>query len=56
MNVTPGNVGSGTNWGDGDLEYAVEIESNSFYRTGGDDGELAGAFFGEAHEAMGGVL
>lgn len=56
VKVAPGKAGSGTNWGDGDLEYAVEIQGNSFYRTGGDDGEFAGAFFGAAHEAMGGVL
>ena len=56
VKVAPGEVGSGTNWGDGDLEYAVEIQGNSFYRIGGDDGEVAGAFLGAAHEAMGGVL
>ena len=32
------------------------VQGNSFYRTGGDDGEVVGAFFGPAHEAMGGVL
>ena len=53
---TPGRAGSGTTWGDGDLEYSVEIRGNSFHRTGGDEGEVAGAFFGPAHEAMGGVL
>ena len=56
VETAPGEVGSGTNWGDGDLEYAVEVRGNSFHRTGGDDGEVAGAFFGAAHEAMGGVL
>ena len=56
VKVAPGRVGSATKWGDGDLEYAVEVRGNSFYRTGGDDGEVAGAFFGAAHEAMGGVL
>ena len=56
VEVAPGEVGSGTAWGDGDLEYAVGIQGNSFHRTGGDDGEVAGAFFGAAHEAMGGVL
>ena len=52
----PGEAGAGTTWGDGDLEYSVEIRGNAFHRTGGDDGEVAGAFFGAAHEAMGGVL
>ena len=52
----PGKVGTGATWGDGDLEYSIEVQGNSFYRTGGDDGEVIGAFFGAAHEAMGGVL
>ena len=52
----PGAVGSGSRRGDGDLEYSVEIRGNSFHRSGGDEGEIAGAFFGPAHEAMGGVL
>ena len=56
VKVAPGEVGSGTIWGAGDLEYAVEVQGNAFYRTGNDDGEVAGAFFGAAHEAMGGVL
>ena len=41
----PGRVESGATWGDGDLEYSVEVQGNSFYRTGGDDGEVVGAFF-----------
>ena len=52
----PGRAGTGTTWGDGDLGYSLEIRGNTFHRTGGDDGEIAGAFFGAAHEAMGGVL
>ena len=52
----PGAAGTGTRWGDGGLEYSVEIRGNAFHRTGGDDGEVVGAFFGAAHEAMGGVL
>ena len=52
----PGAAGTGTRWGDGDLEYSIEIRGNSFHRIGGDDGEVVGAFFGAAHEAMGGVL
>ena len=54
--AAPGEAGSATRWGAGDLEYAVEVRGNSFHRTGGDDGEVAGAFFGAAHEVMGGVL
>ena len=52
----PGPAGAGTTWGDGDLGYALEIRGNAFHRTGGDAGEVVGAFFGAAHEAMGGVL
>ena len=56
VKTPPGEVGTGTAWGDGDLEYSIEVQGNSFYRTGGDDGKVVGAFFGAAHEAMGGVL
>ena len=55
-NVAPGALGSGTTWGDGDLGYAIEVRGNTFIQTGGDDGEVTGAFFGATHEAMGGVL
>ena len=54
--TAPGKAGTGAAWGDGDLGYSVEVRGNSFYRTGGDEGEVAGAFFGAAHEAMGGAL
>ena len=43
-------------WGDGDLAYTVRVSGNGFERTGGGAGEIAGAFFGPAHEGMGGVL
>ena len=56
VKAPPGNTGTGATWGDGDLGYSVEVQGNAFYRTGGDEGEVAGAFFGAAHEAMGGVL
>ena len=52
----PGAVGSGAMWGDGDLGYAIEVRGNTFIQTAGDDGKVTGAFFGAAHEAMGGVL
>ena len=55
-NMTPGPVGSGTTWGDGDLQYRVNVRGNTFVQTGGDEGEVTGAFFGATHEAMGGVL
>lgn len=56
VEAAPGRAGSGTRWGDGDLEYSVAVRGNAFRRTGGDEGEVSGAFFGAAHEAMGGVL
>ncbi|MDE0331637.1 MAG: hypothetical protein OXL41_07180 [Nitrospinae bacterium] len=52
----PGAAGSGTTWGDGDLGYTIEVRDNTFVQTGGDEGYVTGAFFGAAHEAMGGVL
>ena len=56
VNEAPGAAGSGTTWGDGDLGYTIEVRGNTFIQTGGDDGYVTGAFFGAAHEAMGGVL
>ena len=55
-NADPGPVGSGRIWGDGDLQYWVNVHGNTFVQTGGDDGTVTGAFFGATHEAMGGVL
>ncbi len=57
----PGSIGSGSVWGDGDLNYQIDINGNTFSRTGtrnvgDDDGEVTGAFFGRSHQAMGGVL
>ena len=52
----PGAIGTGTVWGDGDLSYAISIQGNVFTQMGGDEGLVAGAFFGRAHEAMGGTL
>ena len=43
-------------WGDGDLSYDIAVEGNVFARTGGDDGQITGAFFGASHEGMGGTL
>ena len=54
----PGKVGTGGRWGDGDLYYPIRVDGNLFERTfeGGDEGEVNGAFFGPAHEGMGGTL
>ena len=56
VNATPGTVGSGTIWNDGDLSYSVIVRGNTFRQTGGDAGEVTGAFFGARHEGMGGVV
>ncbi len=52
----PGATGTGTTWGDGDLNYDVTIQGNVFARTGGDEGYITGAFFGRSHAGMGGTL
>ena len=51
-----GAVGTGTAWNDSDLRYYIEVRGNTFVQTGGDDGTVTGAFFGPAHEGMGGTL
>ncbi|MDE0331740.1 MAG: hypothetical protein OXL41_07715 [Nitrospinae bacterium] len=56
VNATPGPVGSGQTWNDGDLRYSVIVRKNTFIQTGGDAGEVTGAFFGPNHEGMGGVV
>ena len=56
VNATPGAIGSGQIWGDGDLRYSVIVRGNTFRQTGGDAGEVTGAFFGPNHEGMGGVV
>ena len=56
--VAPGAVGTGSQWGDGTLSYEVNVRGNTFMQTSEsiDDGVVTGAFFGGAHEAMGGTL
>ena len=56
VNAAPGPIGSGTMWNDGDLRYGVIVRGNTFNQTGGDAGEVTGAFFGARHEGMGGVV
>ena len=55
-NAAPEGIGTGTMWGDGDLGYTIAVSGNTFIQTGGDEGIVTGAFFGAAHEAMGGTL
>ena len=53
----PGDVGSGTRWGDGDLTYGVAVFSNGFLQDGtGDRGAVTGMFAGRSYEYMTGVL
>ena len=54
--AAPGDLGTGTMWHDGDLSYTIEVRGNTFVQTGGDAGTVTGAFFGPAHQGMGGVL
>ena len=54
--AAPGAVGTGATWHDGDLSYTIAVRGNTFVQTGDDDGTVTGAFFGPAHEGMGGVL
>ncbi len=56
VKATPGTVGSGQMWNDGDLRYSVIVRGNTFTQTGGDAGEVTGTFFAPAHEGMGGVV
>ena len=39
---------TGSLWGTGALDYSVSVRGNSFISTGGDDGEVTGAFFSAA--------
>ena len=55
-NAAPGALGTGATWDDGNLRYDIEIRGNTFVQTVGDAGTVTGAFFGPAHEGMGGVL
>ena len=55
-NAAPGLAGSGKSWDDGDLQYLLNVQGNTFVQTGGDEGTVTGVFFGAEHQAMGGVL
>ena len=54
--ANPGDIGTGTQWSDGDLRYVVQVRGSTFIQTGGDDGTVTGMFIGPAHDAMGGTL
>ena len=55
-NTAPGDAGTGTQWLDGDLGYAIAIRGNTFRETNGDAGRLTGAFTGATHEGAAGTL
>ena len=55
--IAPGATGTGTAFSSGtSLNYRIAITGNAFVQTGGDDGEINGAFFGRSHEGMGGTV
>ena len=54
--MPPGEPGTGTQWGDGDLQYMIAVQGYQFRQTGGDDGIVTGTFFGDGDTGMGGVL
>ena len=47
---------AGGTWNDGDLDYKVKVNGNSFVRTSGDAGTIDGRFYGNLHQVMGGTL
>ena len=55
-NAAPGAAGTGTTWLDGDLQYSISVDRNTFHETGGDGGRLTGVFVGAGHEGATGVL
>ena len=54
--AAPGAIGTGTQWGDGDLNYRIAVNGQVFYETGGDAGKVTGTFFGAGQQRMGGTL
>lgn len=52
----PGNIGSGTQWGDGDLHYSIAVGGNYLHSTGGDAGTVNGRFLGSHHEGVAGSV
>ena len=55
--TAPGAPGTGIAYQSGtSLHYGIAIAGNTFVKTGGDAGEINGAFFGAGHEGMGGTV
>ena len=55
-NAAPGAEETGATWRDGRLSYRITVRGNTFIQSGGDAGQVTGAFLGPSHEGMGGVL
>ena len=47
---------NGKVWGNGDLNYSIQVAGNTFKQVDGDEGVVTGVFLGHHHDAMGGVL
>jgi len=54
--AAPGAIGTGAQWGDGDLNYRIAVNGQVFYETGGDTGKVTGVFYGASHRKVGGTL
>ena len=54
--AAPGQAGTGTMWGDGDLNYTIEVVGQGFQETGGDAGKVTGVFYKDNHAQVGGTL
>ena len=52
----PGQLGAGSMWGDGDLGYTLSVSGNYLRSTGGDNGIVAGNFYGNDHVDVAGSL
>ena len=52
----PGERGTGTQWGDGDLHYTIAIAGNYLRSNGGDTGYVSGRFVGAFHQGTVGIL
>lgn len=58
-NRPPGAIGTGARWGDGDLDYEIQVRGNGFHRvagSGSDTGRVEGVFVGRTHERMVGIV
>ena len=51
-----GAFGSGVRWNTGSLDYDISVSGNVMHRTGGDEGNLSGRFYGNSHEGAAGTL